>query len=166
MHDKTLLMTLYKKLNDGQMAKDVFYKMLVRALVDEVAGTRTSIWFFSSSLKDILSCESMYDKATNQWSSGLAFKEDDCSAYFEELTQSKQVIAGDAHSDPATSCFNDLEFSPVDPYGILDVLIEVDGESYGMVRGERGGGIGWNTDDLVYFKQVAAMIGLVLKKVG
>lgn len=166
MHDKTLLMTLYKKLNDGELDYPKFCKMLARAIVEVLGGSRASIWRFQGTLQDCMVCESMYDRTTNQWLSDVEMHEDDCGAYFKAILADRQVMAGDAHLQAATVCLDQLGFTPATSYGLLDVLIEPDGVPVGVVRCERDGVTDWSSDDDVYLKQVAAMLGLVIKKFG
>lgn len=166
MHDKTLLMTLYKKLSDGEIDLEKFYKLLGRAVSETLAGNRASAWFFSGSLQDRLVCAMMYDRSGNQWSSGQEIHEDDCAPYFEEIRQAKELAIADAHNEPATACFNDLDFTPIGTYALLDIMIEVDGAASGIIRCERDGQSAWSSDDFIYLKQTAAMLALVKKKFG
>lgn len=164
MHDKTLLMTLYKKLNDGELDYAKFCKMLARAIVEVMQGSRASIWRFRGTLQDCLVCESMYDRTTNQWSTDAEMNEDDCGAYFQAILAGRRVVADNAHLHADTACLDRLGFTPVSSYGLLDILIEADGAPVGVVRCERDGVAAWSADDDVYLKQVAAMLGLLAKK--
>lgn len=164
MHDKTLLMTLYKKFNDGELDYSRFCKMLARAVVEVLNGSRASIWRFAGTLQDRLTCESMYDRATNQWSNDAEMLEDDCGDYFAAILSARRVAAQDAHLQADTACLDRLGFTPATRYALLDVLIEADGVPLGVVRCERDGATEWSADDDVFLRQVAAMLGLVCKK--
>lgn len=166
MHDKTLLMALYKRLNDGAIDLEKFYQLVVRAAVEVLAGSRASIWFFDGTLQDTLVCQTMYERSNGSWSAGLTMTEDDCGPYFQALMAEKCVSASDGHLQPSTACLDRLEFTPAVSYALHDLLIEVDGAAAGMLRCERDGVSEWSVDDDVYLKQVAAMLGLVLKKRG
>lgn len=166
MHDKTLLMALYKRLTDGAIDLDKFNQLVARVVVETLGGSRASIWFFQGTLRDCLLCQSMYDRASSQWSAGATMHEDDCSEYFRALLDIKLIAAGDAHLDGRTACLDRLELTPAVSYAVMDVLIEVNGAAVGMVRCERDGESSWSADDEVFLKQVGAMIGLVLQKRG
>lgn len=166
MHDKTLLMALYKRLTDGAIDLDKFYQLVARVVVETLNGSRASVWLFQGTLRDCLLCQSMYDKTSAQWSAGALMHEDDCGDYFCALLDAKLIAAGDAHRDERTMCLDRLELTPAVSYSLLDVLIEVNGAAAGMVRCERDGESSWSTDDEVFLKQVGAMLGLVLQKRG
>ncbi len=163
MHDASLLMALYKKYQEGTLDAEKLYKMVCRATAEALNGTRASIWFFQGTLQDVLVCPGLYDKTTGQWQEGMQFTEDDCGPYFEDIRHNKEILAADAHSEPATACFNDLDFTPIERYSIADVVIEAGGHLYGVIRCERNGQSNWVNDDVVFLKQAAAMLGLVIK---
>ena len=96
MHDKTLLMALYKRLTDGAIDLDKFYQLVARVVVDALGGSRASVWLFQGTLRDCLLCQSMYDKTSTQWSAGALMHEDDCGDYFRALLDVKLIAAGDA----------------------------------------------------------------------
>lgn len=164
MHDKTLLMALYKKLHDGELDYGRFCKMLARAIVEVLHGSRASIWRFRGTLQDCLVCESMYDRTTGQWSAELEMHEDDCAAYFSAVLADRRIVADDAHHHPDTLCLDQLSFTPATSYALLDILIEADGAPVGVVRCERDSVAEWSSDDDVFLQQAAAMLGLVAKK--
>lgn len=165
MHDATLLMNLYKLLAEKKLDRFKFFQMLVRALVQELGGSRASVWFYTGDLRDQAQCESLFDATDNQWTNGERFSEDDFGPHFEALRSERKVVAVQARSHAATACFNEGYLDPLNVYSVLDAAIEVDGTVEGFVRcemtvAERD----WSNDDLFYLQKVAAMVALALKK--
>ncbi|MFC4157863.1 GAF domain-containing protein [Chitinimonas lacunae] len=167
MYDTNLLMGLFKMLSEQKLDRPKFYQMLVRAVVQEMAVSRAAVWFYQGDLQDRLVCESLYDLSDNQWSSGMVLGEDDFGPYFAAMRDVRQVVAVDARSDPITACFNDSLLEPLNIYSVLSLPIELDGRQLGLVSCEQTSQPrDWSTQDIQYLKQVAAMIGLLLKKLG
>ncbi|WP_269530824.1 GAF domain-containing protein [Chitinimonas sp. BJYL2] len=167
MHDTALLKNLYELLAGGKLDRPKFFQMLARAVVQEIGCSRASIWFYAGPLQDQAVCESLYDAGDNQWASGIVLSEDDFAPYFEAMRSDKMIIASQARSHPATSCFNEGYFEPLNIYSLLDVGIEVGGSPIGLVCCEQTGGEKeWSQPDVQYLQQVGAMVGLALKKLG
>ncbi|QNM97939.1 GAF domain-containing protein [Chitinimonas koreensis] len=167
MHDTNLLKNLFGLLSEGKLDRSKFFSMLARAVVQEMGASRASFWFFQGALQDSLVCESLYDVSDGQWSSGIALSEDDFPDYFAALRELKLVMATDARHQAATAAFNESYLEPLNIYSLLDVTVEVGGSQLGVVRCEQTVGTReWSQADMQYLQQVAAMVGLALKKFG
>jgi len=165
MYDANLLMSLYKLLAEGKLDRSKFFQMLARGIVQEVGASRGSIWFYVGELRDQLISESLYDAADSQWASGVVLSEDDYIPYFDAMRDDKQIIAPLARNHPATACFNENYFEPLNIYSLLNVAIEVDGSQIGLVCCEQTvAEREWTPEDVVYLQKVAAMITLAFKK--
>lgn len=91
---------------------DLLLEQVVRSLSMTVGASRASIWVLDRDHVE-LGCICLYDRATEEISSGAVLKAQDYPAYFEAFRTSRVVNADDALTDPRTS-----EFS----VGYLDVL--------------------------------------------
>ncbi|GAB3244976.1 GAF domain-containing protein [Chitinimonas naiadis] len=167
MHDTNLLKNLFTMVGEGKLDRAKFFQMLARVVVQELGTSRGSFWFYGGDLKDSVVCESLYDASDSQWSSGMALSEDDFPDYFEAMRDQHQIIASDARQHPATSCFNEVYFEPLNIYSLLDVGITVNDVQVGLVCCEQTADIKeWSQADIQYLQQVAAMVGLALKRFG
>lgn len=167
MHDTNLLKNLYGLLNEGKLDRGKFFALLSRTLVQEIGCTRASFWFYAGPLQDQAVCESLYDASDQQWSSGMVLHEDDFGDYFAAMREGRVLVASDARQHPATACFNESYFEPLNIYSLLDVGIDIDGLPLGLVCCENTAQIKeWSQPDLQYLQQAAAMVSLAMKKLG
>ncbi len=167
MHDAGLLMNLFKLLADGKLDMNKFMQMLTRALVQENASSRAGIWFYHGELKDQLVCQTLYDTGDGQWIEGAVLLEDDHQPYFETIRETRVVVAPEARTHYATSCFNEGYQELLNIYSRLDVSIDVDGVQMGVLSCEQTGQPReWTQPDLQYSQQAAVTIALALKKFG
>lgn len=165
MYDANLLMNLYKLLAEGKLDRFKFFQMLVRGMVQEVGCSRASVWFYAGELGDQLVSESLYDAADTQWAAGVVLSEDDFGPYFNAMREDKQIVAPHARLHPATACFNESYFEPLNIYSLLNVAIEIDGSQIGFVCCEQTvAEREWTNEDVVYLQKVSAMITLAFKK--
>lgn len=167
VHDTNLLKNLFTMVGEGKLDRPKFFQMLVRVAAQETGSSRASVWFYDGDLKDHVVCESLYDVGDNQWSSGTTLSEDDFPSYFDAMRDQHMIVAADARAHPATSCFNEGYFEPLNIYSLLDVGIAVNDVQLGLVCCEQTAHVKeWSQADVQYLQQVAAMVGLALKKFG
>lgn len=167
MHDTSLFKNLYTMLAEGKLDRTKFFALLSRTLVQEIGCTRASFWFYAGALLDSAVCESLYDASDSQWSSGSVISEDDFGDYFAAMRDGRVIVATDARNHPATACFSETYFEPLNIYSQLNAAIELDGSPLGLVCCEQTAEIReWSQADLQYLQQAAAMVGLAMKKFG
>lgn len=167
MHDTNLLKSLFGMLVEGKLDRAKFFQMLSRTVVQEMAASRGSVWFFDGALQDHLVCESLYDVADGKWLSGDVLSEDDFPDYFAALREIRQVIAPDARNHQMTAAFSESYLEPLNIYSVLCVTVEMDGRQIGVVGCEQCvQERDWTPADFQYLQQIAAMIGLAMRKLG
>lgn len=132
-----------KKLNDTlitQSHNPLFYEgdisrgamSLTKEVVNTLDVDRCSIWFYNDNKTSII-CEWLYIKSDNDWHKDIELHKEDYKPYFLSLLISPIIIASDALTHPATSCFNDTYSIPLGIKSMLDVPILYRGEVIGVI---------------------------------
>ncbi|QDQ28879.1 GAF domain-containing protein [Chitinimonas arctica] len=167
MHDTNLLKNLFGLLGEGKLDRPKFFQMLTRAIVQEMAASRASVWFYDGDLQDRAVCESLYDVSDGHWSNGELLSEDDFADFFAALRDMHKIVADDARQHASTAGFSESYFEPLNIYSQLSVGIEFDTRQIGWVCCENCAEIrNWSQADMQYLQQAAAMISLAFRKFG
>ena len=123
-----------KKLNTAiikQSHNRLFYEgdvhggatVLVKEVANTVSVDRCSIWLYNDD-RDSIVCEQLYVKAEDTNSKyPLKLLKRDYPEYFEHLAYDPIIIANDAESHPATSCFTQSYLRPLGIKSLLDIPI-------------------------------------------
>ncbi len=70
-----------------------------------------------------------------------------------------------AHTHPATSCFRELYFEPLNIHSLLDVGISINGAPFGLFCCENVSFVkAWTEDDVKFLRETGVLIGLALKR--
>ena len=141
---KTKSVSLYQKqLNDviiSQSHNSLFYEGNVnegaKALTQEVTQTintdRCSIWLYNNDRTSIV-CQQLYIKAEHKWYQDIELFKKDFQEYFLALLINPIIIANDAETHHATSCFTESYLKPLGVKSMLDVPIIHKGEVLGVI---------------------------------
>jgi GAF domain-containing protein len=166
MFDKTRVMTAAKRFMDGASDVESFYKDITQILAEESGCTRASLWKYPDPLvRDSILCLSLYDRTDDAWSNGALLKEEDFGPYFEAMRQDNLIVASDARTHPATSCFTEIYFGPLGIYSLLDVGINVSNEPFGLFCCENTTDIlEWTPAHTEYLRQIGTLLGFALRK--
>ena len=132
-----------KKLNGiliGQTRNKLFYngntkegaKVLTKEVTKSIGADRCSIWLYNED-KTSITCEQLYIESEDKWYQGLVLKKDDFEPYFIALSVDPIIIANDAETHPATSCFTEGYLKPLGVKSMLDVPIIYRGDTIGVV---------------------------------
>ena len=132
-----------KKLNNvliSQSHNELFYegkilegaKVLTKEVVNSIDTDRCSIWLYNSDKTSII-CQQLYVKSEDNWHHGIELFKNDFSAYFEHLSKDPVIMANNAETHPATSCFTDSYLKPLGIKSMLDVPIIFRGGVIGVV---------------------------------
>jgi len=105
---------------------------LTKEVVDTLDVDRCSIWFYNDDKTSII-CEWLYIKSENTWLKDIELRKSDYEPYFLSLDVSPIIIASDALTHPATSCFNESYSIPLGIKSMLDVPIIYRGEVIGVM---------------------------------
>jgi GAF domain-containing protein len=166
MFDKTRVMTVAKRLMDGSVDAEQFYKDLTLVLAEETGATRASLWCYPDPLlRDRIECLSLYDRTDKAWSAGAVLSENDFGPYFEAMRRDNMIVAGDARHHPVTDCFNEIYFDPLGIVSLLDVGITVAGEPFGLFCCENTTELlHWTPEHVEFLRQVGTLLGFALRK--
>lgn len=140
-----------------------FYEAVCRDIVENVGATRASVWTFSP-LKDAITSECLFDSRDGTVSGGVTLKEEDFGAYFAAIRDDLRIVAPDALTHPATSCFDEIYFTPLDIRSLLDYVVLVRDEPTMVLCCEHcGEQKPWSDADVEYLHQMAAVLAMALK---
>jgi PAS domain S-box-containing protein len=132
-----------KKLNETlifQSHNPLFYegnttegaKVLTKKVTDSIDADRCSIWLYNEDKSEII-CEQLYVKSENTWYQNITLHKKDFQPYFLELLSNPIIIANDAETHQATSCFTENYLKPLGVKSMLDVPVIYRGETIGVI---------------------------------
>ena len=132
-----------KKLNDtliSQSQNPLFYegninegaKILTKEVSDSIGADRCSIWLYNEDRTSII-CQQLYIKSENTWYEDIELFKKDFHDYFFALLLNPIIVANDAETHKATSCFTDTYLKPLGIKSMLDVPIIYKGETIGVI---------------------------------
>jgi PAS domain S-box-containing protein len=132
-----------KKLNEtliSQSHNPLFYegnttegaKVLTKEVTESISADRCSIWLYNEDKTEII-CEQLYIKSEDNWYQNITLHKKDFQLYFLTLLINPIIIANDAESHTATSCFTETYLKPLGIKSMLDVPIVYRGETIGVI---------------------------------
>jgi two-component system, sensor histidine kinase len=124
--------------------------------IKEIApnANRVSLWLFNQEANEIfcLMCLESNGIMTN----GQSLKKVDFPEYFDHILKNKVLSASDARDNPATACFNEVYFKPLNIFSLLDFIFHFQFKPTGVICCEREGDITqWSKDNINSLKRVA-----------
>ncbi len=135
--------TYIKKLNESLISQShnpLFYegnttegsKVLTKEVTEAISADRCSIWLYTKDRSSII-CEQLYVKSENKWYQNNVLHKKDFQPYFLSLLINPIIIANDAETHQATSCFTEGYLKPIGVKSMLDVPIVYRGETIGVI---------------------------------
>jgi len=132
-----------KKLNEtliSQSHNPLFYegnttegaKVLTKEGTESISADRCSIWLYNED-KSAIICEQLYIKSEDSWYQDITLYKKDFQPYFLSLLINPIIIANDAESHTATSCFTETYLKPLGVKSMLDVPVVYRGETIGVI---------------------------------
>jgi PAS domain S-box-containing protein len=123
----------FNKLNNvliSQSHNSLFYegkvtlgsKELTKEITEAVDADRCSVWLFNADRSSII-CQQLYERSEYSWYQGTELFENDFKPYFDTLENDPIIVADDAETHKATSCFLDGYLKPLGIKSMLDVPI-------------------------------------------
>lgn len=131
-------------------------KELTKEIATAISTDRCSIWFYNNDKTSII-CQQLFIKKENLWEDGLELFEKDFPSYFESLKTNPIIIANDAHTHPATSCFSESYLKPLEINSMLDVPIYYKGDIVGVICLENFEKREWKSEE-IDFTQILSNI--------
>ena len=113
------------KINEGA-------KTLTKQVVDSINADRASIWLYGNDKKSII-CQQLYIKAEDKHYQDIELFEKDFKEYFDALIENPIIVANDAETHKATSCFTETYLKPLGIKSMLDVPIMYKNELIGVI---------------------------------
>jgi PAS domain S-box-containing protein len=156
-----------KKLNTiliNQTHNKLFYdgnvkegaKVLTKEVTKSIGSDRCSIWLYNED-KTLITCQQLYIESEDKWYQELELKKEDFDPYFVALSVDPIIIADDAETHPATSCFTEGYLKPLGVKSMLDVPIIYRGNIIGVVCIENLKSRNWKECE-VHFAQLLASL--------
>ncbi len=165
MADRKPIMALANQLMTGQIGREAFLHGLTKEITVQLGCTRASFWVYSDQLRSGIDLVCLYDAGTGEHASGMHLSEDDFGPYFEAMRADDLIVASEAHTHPATRCFKELYFEPLNIFSLLDVGISVNGAPFGLFCCENVSFVKeWTEDDVKFLRETGVLIGLALKR--
>ena len=131
-------------------------KSLTKEVTNAINTDRCSIWLYNKDMSSIV-CEQLYVKAENKWYEGIELFEKDFKPYFDHLKIDPIIIANNAETHSATSCFTESYLKPLGVKSMLDVPIIYKGEVIGVICIENLTLRKWETIE-VHFAQILSSL--------
>ena len=156
-----------KKLNQilvNQSHNTLFYqgnikesgKSLTKEVTNSLGADRCSIWLYNKEKTSIV-CQQLFIKSENVWKNEIELFEKDFKPYFDHLKIDPIIIANDAETHPATSCFLNSYLKPLGIKSMLDVPILFKEEVIGVICIESFESRKWNTVE-INFAQILSSL--------
>lgn len=131
-------------------------KALTKEVVDTLAVDRASIWLLDDAKTSII-CEQLYIKQDKSYHRGETLYKKDFAPYFNAISTDPIIIAHDAETHPATSCFTEVYLRPLGIKSMLDVPIIYKGNILGVICIESHSERNWIPEE-VSFAQILSSL--------
>jgi GAF domain-containing protein len=141
------------------------YEAICQDITTHVGATRASVWTMqSSALNASITSVCLFDTRDGSFSSGVTLSEEAFPEYFEAITRDLKIVAPDAITHPATSCFDEVYFSPLDIRSLLDFVILEKGRPVAVLCCEHcAEQKQWTQKDLDYLQAISTVVGFAMK---
>ena len=147
-----------------QSANELFYqgnitqgaKSVTKEVVDTMSADRASIWLFNEDRSSII-LQQLYVKAEDNFYQDISLYKSDFNAYFIALEDNPIIIANNAETHPATSCFLEGYLKPLGVKSMLDVPIWYKGSLIGVICIESLTPREWKTAE-IHFAQILSSL--------
>ena len=156
-----------KKLNEtliSQSQNPLFYegnisegaKELTREVTESINADRCSIWLYNEDRTSIV-CQQLYIKQEDTWHKDIELFKKDFHDYFFSLLLNPVIIADDAETHTATSCFTETYLKPLGIKSMLDVPIIYKGETIGVICIENLTSRKWEKVEVDFAQMLASL---------
>jgi GAF domain-containing protein len=141
------------------------YQAVCQDITTHVGATRASVWSMESvALKSSITSLCLYDTRDASFTSGVTLSEDAFPEYFDAIARDLKIVAPDAITHPATSCFDEVYFAPLDIRSLLDFVILEKGRPVAVLCCEHcGEQKPWSQKDLDYLQAISTVVGFAMK---
>lgn len=134
------------------------YRHMIEASATTLDVERVSVWRYTQDRRAIR-CHLLFERTTQQTSSGIELGAEMFPRYFEALQTSEVIPANNARTDPRTSEFTETYLTPLGIGAIMDAPLHVNGRMEGVVCHEHVGGTRqWTPDEQLFAIAVANLV--------
>ncbi len=155
------------KLNDviiSQSHNTLFYegnisdggKLLTKEVTTSIGADRCSIWLYNKDKTSII-CQQLYIKSEDSWYKDIELFRKDFTPYFDHLLVDPIIIADNAETHPATSCFTEGYLRPLGIKSMLDVPIIFRGSVIGVICIESLTLRNWNDCEVDFSQMLSSL---------
>ena len=131
-------------------------KALTKEVTKSIGSDRCSIWLYNED-KTSITCQQLYIESEDKWYQGLELKKDDFESYFIALSIDPIIIADDAETHSATSCFTEGYLKPLGIKSMLDVPIIYRGDIIGVVCIENLKNRNWKESEVNFAQLLSSL---------
>jgi len=107
-------------------------KALTKEVTNSINADRCSIWLYNEDRTSIL-CQQLYIEEEDKWYQDIELHKKDFQPYFLTLLINPIIVADDAETHHATSCFTESYLKPLGIKSMLDVPLIYKGETIGVI---------------------------------
>lgn len=115
---------------DGEISEGA--KILTKEVSNNMNVDRCSVWLYNEDRSSIV-CQQLYVRSENNWYQNIELHKKDYLDYFLALLLNPVIVANDAETHQATSCFTELYLKPLGIKSMLDVPIVYKGDTIGVI---------------------------------
>jgi PAS domain S-box-containing protein len=131
-------------------------KELTKGVSLSINCDRCSIWLYNSDESSII-CQQLYSKSDDEWIEGIELKKVDYENYFNSLKENPIIVADNAFTHSATSCFKDSYLIPFNISSMLDVPIIFKGNVIGVICIESLNKRNWLEVEIEFAQMISAI---------
>jgi GAF domain-containing protein len=156
------------RLRLGQITRVEFIERCVRLASSNLGASRSALWIFIDTASGrALRCVAMHDRASDVMVSVRPHTRESADLFFDELSNSGQVVAHDARSHPATRGF----FADVPAARSVQSLIatpfSVNGRLFGAFAcTQLGDCVHWSPQQLFMLRRIGIRATLAIAALG
>ena len=107
-------------------------KALTKEVTNSINADRCSIWLYNEDRTSII-CQQLYIEEEDKWYQDIELHKKDFQPYFLTLLINPIIVADDAETHHATSCFTESYLKPLGIKSMLDVPLIYKGETIGVI---------------------------------
>jgi PAS domain S-box-containing protein len=131
-------------------------KLITREISMVTEADRVSVWLYSENKESII-CDQLYVRGENKFYNGIELFKKDFSQYFEALENDPIIVANDAETHIATSCFTDSYLRPLGIKSMLDIPIYYKGSLIGVICIENLTQREWKVLEISYLQMISSL---------
>ena len=131
-------------------------KALTKEVTNSINADRCSIWLYNEDRTSIV-CQQLYIEEEDKWYQDIELHKKDFQPYFLTLLINPIIVADDAETHHATSCFSESYLKPLGIKSMLDVPLIYKGETIGVICIESYSERKWDKVEIDFAQMLASL---------